>query len=355
MLSVYSQAQSHALVLVSSEGKKMTIYINQQKINEWPEAIVKAYHIESGKQCVEVRFNEDEHSNFTDTILIDPKERNVNQEYTFAVSCISKKDKCHYQLKYIAMADLSGPEKPILPKAPIEKKPLMDSVIYGNLYSVKNKQVFFFKHSYHSSPNDTLFSAEDLFFLTQLIESENDQQSRYNDLMLTIENNFYSVQQAGEILKLFSSELDKLKAAKLAYAHFTDPQHAKDLTEVFKYVSVQQDYENFLKEEFEIKKDGKRYCNDVLNDMAFKNNLNEIKEAKNEVEKMKVIKKQLADQCFSCKQVDQMLMQIIHDRDKFEILKQAYKHIKDKENFYQLDNTLQFQETKNEFKQYFIR
>lgn len=356
MLSGYCRAQSHALVLVSAEGKKMTVYVNRQKINERPEAIVKAYHIESGKQWIEVKFHEDELSNFSDTILIDPKSKSVNQEYTFAVSCINKKDKCHYQLKYIAVTDLSGPEKLMLPKAPIEKKPLQDSVIYGNLYSIKNKHLIFFKHfDTHLKQNDTLLSEDDVVFLQQLIENTNDQQLKYEYLMSAIENNAYSVEQAKKILGLFLSELDKLKASKEMYNHLTDPEHAKDLMESFKYKSVQQDYESYLKEQLEIDNESKSLCLQVPDEKAFQDILNEIKEVHNEADKMKQIKKKLSAQCFSCAQVDQMLMQLVHDRDKFDLLKLAYKHIKDKENFHLLENTLQFQETKNEFKQYFIR
>ncbi|MBS1637033.1 MAG: DUF4476 domain-containing protein [Bacteroidetes bacterium] len=350
-LQTVFHAQTNDLVIFSATGKRFILTVNNDVINTVPQSNVKAFAISPGVLRLKIKFQEAKDSTvFYPVITIGNDKKYLNKEFTYVITDSYTNPKALHALRFVTVNDTSGPEKPPIPEAPKEVVPMIDNSIYGILYKAKdNKPVFFNNYHTDSRSCDTSLSQHEMRYFAQLMNKSNDLERKSAYVTDVIQNNCYSVAQLMELVSYFTIELDKLKACKEGYWHLTDKQNASRLREVLVYKSIQEDYDNYLEEIARIEKQQKLACKEAVGAEKMTQMMAALKAAAYENEKLKVAKKQLSGNCFSCEQIRLMATSFHHDRERIDFVKSSYRVVVDKQEFYKLSDIFDFAETKDEF------
>lgn len=342
---------NHNLVVISEDGKKITLYVNDQKINETPQVDVKAFSLGEGTQKIRVEF-EDNAAPLVDSIHIKSIEKYNNKEFVYAIRVRGKGGAAKRELVFVSVSDLSGPEVPVVPAAPVYVH-VKDNNLYGNLYRSKDdKPIFFENYNAEKKECSVKLDEKDLEYAVNLVNKTNDKEKKFRYAEASILKNCYTVPQLSVLLNLLDSEMDKLKLSKSAYTHLLDPANAKKVEDVFKYPVFRQDYNNFLQEIGNAQHQVGMNCTVAVSEPAFISLLSAIKKAPYEYERLKVAKEEAVNHCFSTAQVKRILEIFTHDREKLEFSKSAYAVVIDKQNYASLESMFQFSESKSEFKKF---
>lgn len=351
-------SQTNNLVVFCPEGKRFLLHLNNEPVNATPQANVKATGLAAGKQVLRIDFRDGTFQQvYRDSITIDPGEKLLNKEVTYAIEEeLQKNGTPHFRLRFITINTFSGPEAPHVPEAPKEKVPLIDNSIYGILYRAKTNTPVFY-HNYNDSTNSCakVLGEKEMSYLDQLINRSNDFERKYSYVMETVRNNCYSTVQLKQMLAYLPIELDKLKACKEGYWHLTDKQNAPQLQEALIYKTIQDDFKNYLKDLNAIRQEHQRNCTDTLSPQQFEAMFKAMKNAGYDTDKLNEGRKQLGNKCLRTAQVAQVLTLFTHDRDKLQYARLVYAHVSDKENFQSLADDFQFEETRSEFRKYYSR
>lgn len=346
----FAKSQSGSLVFVSETGSPMILSLNQKIINKEAQSIVKAFNIEAGRYLIEVTEVIDNTTyKLVDSIFISDKSKFIGKEFTFGVVM----EKRSLKLIFKSVSELSGPEKPIIPDAPKEIVPLVDNSLYGNLYQAKdNKPVFFNNYNKETLSCNVELGERELKYAINLLSKSNDEESKVRYLNTILEYNCYTTLQVKQLLELLPLEMDRLNCAKLAYSHLKDKQNASTLTIAFKYQSIKDSYNSFLKDEENIVKQKNLKCSTPIDKNKFNELYTTIKNGGHENEKILVAKKLLVNYCISSTQAKEIVQLFTHDRESLEFMKSAYNVLTDKNNAKDLAEEFQFKETKDEFLKY---
>lgn len=350
IVNSYMNAQSNTLVFVSETANPFLLSINHQSVTKEAQSNVKAYNVEAGKQIIEItEIINGAIYKLYDSIIIstDPKFR--AKEFTFGINLIKNKLK----LRFISISEISGPEKPIIPEAPKETVPLVDNSLYGNLYQAKeNKPVFFDNYDKTNGACKMDLNEKEMAYALNLLNKANDEEKKLKYLTTILEYNCYTTQQVKQLLEVLPLEMDRMNCAKLAYHHTTDKQNINTLIVVFKYQSLKDSYNSFLKDQENIIKQKSLKCATPIDKSKFEVLFNAIKNGGHENEKIIVAKKLLVNACISSAQAKEIAQLFTHDRETLEFMKSAYNVLTDKENAKDLASEFQFSETKDEFLKY---
>lgn len=343
-------SQRNSLVIFSASGNPFYLMVNHDSINKKADADIKVFDIKTGWNLIEIKMpkgNKD--LIFKDSILLSDKSKFLNKEFTYAL--IENENKLDLQFK--SVSDTSGPEIPLVPKAPKEVIPLIDNSIYGILYQAKNnKPVFYNNYDNETSTCKNNLSDKEIKYALNLFIKANDDEAKYRYLLQIIEFNCYTVSQIKQLIEQISIDIDKFIASKKAYIHVTDKENIALLLPVFKFPVVKESFISFLKEQENIIKQKNLQCKVPVNDTKFENVFNKIKDEAYENEKLKISKKLLIDVCLSSLQIKKISELFTHDREKLEFMKYALNILTDKENANTLAEEFQFNGTKDEFLNY---
>lgn len=350
IVTLIARSQSGSLVFVSETGNPFILSVNQKNINKEAQSIVKVFDIEAGKQLIEITENID-NAKYTliDSIIISDKSKFLGKEFTFGV--VLEKNKL--KLQFLSVSELSGPKEPPIPEAPKETAPLIDNSLYGNLYQSKeNKPVFFNNYNKETGTCNAALTEKEVEYALNLLKKTNDEERKVKYLNTILEYNCYTTKQAIQLLELLPLEMDRMNSAKLAYAHLSDKQNANMIAVVFKFQSLKDSYNNFLKDEENIIKQKSLKCSTPIDKTKFDQLFTSIKNGGHENEKIIVAKKLLVNSCISSSQAKEIAQLFTHDRELLEFMKSAYNVLTDKENAKILGEEFQFKETKDEFLKY---
>ncbi|MGZ3884744.1 MAG: DUF4476 domain-containing protein [Bacteroidia bacterium] len=348
---LFSQAYDNNLVFFSKSYKAFTLYLNDEKINANPEINVKAFHVSDGWQKVRIEFSgEKDHRVLSDSIRIRPIERNNRSEIAYMIRDDSGEVP---GLVFMSQGLASGPKAPPVPEAPKETIPMLDNNVYGNLYqAIDGKPVFFknydaLRQACHADLND-----KEVGYMLQLINKTNDFENQYKYIEQVVERNCYTAAQIAKILNLLTIEIDKLKLAEKAYPHLKDKAKVNELTGIFKYPTIKEEFAAFLNQFSVEQKQRDMNCTVALSDAEYKPIYEAVKKTPNEYEKTKQAKKELTAHCFSTTQLLEILNLFMHDRERLEFAKAAKLVVTDKENYPKLEEGFLFSETKTEFQKF---
>ncbi len=345
----YSQVLNNNLVVISENGDRFILYVNGEKVNNEPQANVKAFKVDEGCCRLKVEFEKD-NMVLSDSIHIKAFDKNNNKEITYSIKQRQGEPR---KFRFVSIGELSAPEIPKVAEAPIDKGPVIDNTIYGNLYKAKDNKPVFFKNYNDSSKTCTVdLTDTDIKHGINLITKSNDIQNKYNYIEATVQKNCYTVAQVIPILNLLEVELDKLTLAKRAYSHLKDKNNAIKLEEIYKFKGIKEDYHLFLKEMANAEHQKNMYCAVAINPETFREIATAIKKTQYENDRIKVAKEKLVNNCMNTQQVQQLMEIFTHDREKMELVKNAYAITIDKENYKILVENFQFSENKKEFLQF---
>lgn len=337
------------LVVVSPNGKKFTLYVNDQKINPLPQADVKAFHINEGWCKLKAEFEEDAIS-VTDSIKIKALDKNNNKELLLSINQIDRYNKKTAKFEFISIGEPSAPPLPVVPEIPVYLSKLTENAAFGNLYQIKNnKPVFFNNYDSATAKCSVNLDEKDIEHFLFLIKKTNDFSNRITYVAKTVSHNCYTVAQLTQILNTLDTELDKLKYARKAYYHLLDKENAKLLVSVFNFKGVTEEYLLFLKDMDAEKHQLSMNCKEPVTDVLFNEIYVNIIKEKHEHDKAALAKKYVQKNCFSSAQMKKIIEVFSHDREKMELAKTAYPVITDKENYKLLAESFMFSENKNEF------
>jgi hypothetical protein len=333
------------LVIFSEKGERLTVFVNDEKVNVLPESNVKATGLSEGSQ--KIRIESEGKKLIEDSICIKAFEKNNRKEITY----ILKKGKKGYELDFISIGDLSGPKSPVIPEAPKYLASIVDTNVYGNLYRATTTRKAIFFDNYNDTTRTCRVSLEDkeIQYAINYVNKSNDFEDRYRFIENSIKNNCYTTLQLLELLKMLPMEMDKLKLTKEGYAHLKDQRNAIGLGEAFKYPAFKEDFHSFLKDETNSKKQLDLKCAAPLAELDFNVLLSSIKKIGNEYDRFKIAKKETILHCLSTKQLGEVLGCFTHDREKLELVRTLLNVVVDKEALPTLEKNFQFSENKGEF------
>jgi hypothetical protein len=344
-----SQVLNNNLVIISESGQRFILYVNGEKINNEPQADVKAFNINEGWCKLKVEF---EKNNFvlSDSIHIKGFEKNNHKEITYSIKQHEGKPG---KFKFVSIGEQSAPETPKVAEAPVDRGPVVDNTIYGNLYKAnENKPVFYRNYIDSSRSCNVDLNDTDIKHLFNLVTKSNDIQNRYNYVESTVDKNCYTSAQLSKILSLLEVELDKLKLVKRGYWHLKDKNNAPQIATVFNFKGMKEDYLLFLKEVANSEHQKNLHCTVAISNEGLTDIISSIKKIQYENEKIKTAKDKVVNNCLNTQQVQSLLELFSHDREKMELVKSAYAVTVDKENYKILVENFMFSENKKEFLQF---
>lgn len=344
-----SQILNNNLVILSENGSRFILYINGEIVNKEPQANVKAFHVSEGWCKLKVEFEKDK-TTLSDSINIKALEKNSNKEITYS---IKQQDDKSNKFRFVSIGELSAPETPKVAEEPVDKGPVIDNTIYGNLYKANNNKPVFYKNYNDSLKACTVeLTGKDINHAVNLVTKSNDIQNRYKYIEETVTKNCYTTAQLIVLLNFLEVEMDKLKLVKRAYSHIKDKVNAPKISEVFKFKSMKEDYELFLKEVANAEHQNSLHCAVAITDETLKDIISAIKKTQYENDRIKVAKDKAVNHCLNTLQVQQLMELFTHDREKMELAKHAYAVTIDKDNYKILVDNFQFSENKKEFLQF---
>jgi hypothetical protein len=344
----HSQISNNSLVILSESGKRFILYVNGEKINNEPQADVKAFNVSEGWCKLKVEF-ENENFTFSDSIHIKPIEKNNNKEITYSISHNAKTNK----FRFVSIGEPSGPETPKVAEAPVDKGPVIDNTIYGNLYKANENKPVFYRNYIDSSKSCRVDLTDmDIKHAINLVNKTNDFENKFVYVEASIDKNCYTTAQLIQLLKLLEVEMDKLKLVKRGYSHLRDKQNAAKIGEVFKFKSMKDDFELFLKEVANAEHQQKLHCMVAISNENLEDLISSIKKIQYENDRIKVAKEKVVNNCLNTQQVQKLLELFNHDREKMELAKSAYAVTIDKDNYKILVENFLFNENKQEFLQF---
>lgn len=349
--TAYSQIVNNNLVIISESGNRFILYVNNEKINTESQAEVKAFNISEGWCKLKVEF---EKNNIvaTDSIRIKPIEKNNNKELTYSIRQNAKTHKFHF----VSIGELSAPKTPVVAVAPIDRGPVIDNTIYGNLYKAENNKPVFYKNYIDSLKSCKVdLDDTDIKHAINLVIKTNDIENKYRYVEYTVDQNCYTTDQLFQLLNLLEVEMDKLKLVKRGYPHLKDKANAKKLEEVFKFKSMKEDFGYFLKEVANTEHQHGLHCAVAVSDEKLDEIISAIKKAPFEPDKIKIAKEKVVSNCLNTAQVEKLMQVFTHDREKMELAKSAYAVTVDKDNYKVLVENFQFSENKTEFLQFIAK
>lgn len=345
----YAQVLNNNLVIISETGNRFILYVNGEKINTEPQADVKAFRISEGWCKLKVEF-EKGNIVLSDSIHIKDFEKNNHKEITYSIQQSEGKPG---KLKFVSIGEPSGPETPKVAEAPIDKGPVIDNTIYGNLYKAnENKPVFYRNYNDSLKTCNVDLTDTDIKHLFNLVTKSNDIQNKFNYVEATVDKNCYTCAQLSKILSLLEVEMDKLKLAKRGYLHIKDKANASAVSEVFNFKSMKEDYQLFLKEMANAEHQQNLHCTVAISNESLQDIIASIKKVQYENDRIKTAKDKVVNNCLNTQQVQSLLEIFTHDREKMELAKSAYAITIDKDNYKILVENFMFSENKKEFLQF---
>jgi hypothetical protein len=346
-------SQRNSLVIFSASGNPFYLSVNHDSINKIPDADIKVFDVRTGWNLIEIKMpTKIKELTFKDSILLNANSKFLNKEFTYVL--IENENKL--ELLFKSVSDTSGPEIPLVPKAPKEVVPVVDNTIYGILYqTIKNKPIFYNNYDKESSTCKNNLTDKEIIYANNLFKITNDDKAKFRYLNQIIEFNCFTVKQIKELIEQLPVDLDRLIASKKAYTHVSDKENITLLVPLFKYPAVKESFTSFLQEQENIIKQKNLQCKEPINDTRFQDIFNKIKSTTYENEKLSSSKKLLIDVCLSSSQVKKISELFIHDREKLEFMECAVNVLTDKKNASILADEFQFKGAKDEFLKYIAK
>ena len=350
-LSVICKAQqiNAHLVVINPNGKVFTLYLNEEKINQQPEAIVKAFNVHEGWLKLRVEFD-GVTEKITDSIHLKSIDKYNNKEITLSLKERITEGKNTYKFEFISIGELSGPVTPIVPELPVNLSVLDENKKFGNIYEMHLRKPFYIKNYDSASAKCTVdLDDKDIEYHLFLLKNTNDYSERIKYTRRAILFNCYTAERLVKLLTTFDTEIEKLKYAKLAFSHLTDKANAKTVENAFLFKSVSEEYETFLKNIAAENYQKSLNCKVAVSDNEYNEIYVSVVKGKYDHDKIATAKKAVQKHCFSSVQIKKLMDIFTHDREKLELAKAAHASVIDKENYKIAAESFMFGENRKDF------
>lgn len=347
-LSQAQQINAH-LVVINPNGNVFTLYVNEEKVNQQPEAIVKAFNIHEGWLKLLVEFD-GVPDKITDSIHLKNIGKYNNKEITLSLKERITEGKNTYKFEFISIGEISGPAKPIVPELPVNLSVLDENKKFGNIYEMHLRKPLYIKNYDSAGAKCTVdLDDKDIEYHLFLLKNTNDYSERIKYTRRAILFNCYTAERLVKLLNTFDTEIEKLKYAKLAFPHLTDKANAKAVENAFLFKSISEEYEAFLKNIAAENYQKSLNCKVAVSDNEYNEIYVSVVKGKYDHDKIAIAKKAVQKNCFSSMQIKKLMDIFTHDREKLELAKAAYASVIDKENYKMAAESFMFGENRKDF------
>ena len=230
------EAQNN-LVILSEKGDAFWLYVNELKINDSVQSIVKATAIYEDTCHVKVVYVDKKLSDFNGRVyLLQNGKSCKNIDFTYSVETVKKKKELRFISTNYTVSDISSPvEKPgehIKKTLTLLQKQKDDSNRLAERYPTpvpcKNKT------------QDTLVTLQ-----IKILKDNHIAFNRVKDAKWFISHACLSVSQAQKLLAVFDREDDKLEVAEFAYTYLYDSDNFIQLKQAFERSYQQEELNTF--------------------------------------------------------------------------------------------------------------
>ncbi len=162
-------------------------------------------------------------------------------------------------------------------------------------------------------------------------------------------NNYFSVNQAGQLLQLITAESDRLQLMKSVYPKTTDPGNFYELYSLLRSPAARNEIENFVYNYSEAG-GGKT----AMPDAEFNTLYQDIRNKWPVSVQMNALRNtfQNTQYYFTSYQASQLIQLVSSESNRLELAKLSYRSITDRDNFGLVYNLLSFQSSKDELTAY---
>lgn len=163
-------------------------------------------------------------------------------------------------------------------------------------------------------------------------------------------SNYFTTDQAGQLLMLITSENSRVELAKLSYPRITDPQNFSDVADLFNSQANKEDIALFIQS-----KDLESTSSSAtVSSQRFNQVLRQVRNQYNQAGKYAVLKDAFSvnTDFYTTAQLRQLLTLITTESDRLTLAKMSYARVSDEANFASLYNLFTTQANKDAFNNY---
>jgi hypothetical protein len=228
------------LILISENGNPFYLYVNDQKINDSAQSIVKAFKITKDTCTVKMVYADKNKQGFSGkAYLLQSGLSCKNLEFTYALETIKGKNKLKFISTNVISEDTTGKQK----QAGVRVRDFF--ILQQKEKDDKNRLIenYPLPAQCNAVVGDSVLNRQMKYLQDNHIEL-----NRIKDAKWFISNNCLSIFQAGKILGLFDYEDSKAKLAEFGYDYFTDKENFLNLLTAVKYKTEKEELKKFYTE-----------------------------------------------------------------------------------------------------------
>lgn len=267
-----------------------------------------------------------------------------NKEFIFSLEQDDESKKLN--LVFITVTTIKKLPNPLVPPKPKEDTTYKwRNNVYGNVFELKDGKPIFYLNIPKNNICNVAMADANLNYAIQLLERTAIESERYKYASDLAKNNCLSCLQANRILAGLNYELDKLKLLKEIYPHLIDKANFKTLRSSFKFESSKKEFDDIALNPNSLNAKNKIICTKAVSDSVVNSIAGTLKLYSTDFEKHECMKEKYFNLCLNSAQFKSILQILIHDREKFDLVKLFYNNITDKENLGILTDLFSYKET----------
>jgi hypothetical protein len=164
-------------------------------------------------------------------------------------------------------------------------------------------------------------------------------------------SNYFTTDQAGQLLMLVSSETKRLELAKLSYPRITDPANFSDVADLFNSQANKENIALFIQSK---DLEGTSTTTGAVTTQRFNQLLRQVRNQYRQEGKYAVLKDafNVSTDYYTTAQLKQLLTLITAETDRLALAKMAYARVSDEANFASLYTLFNTQANRDEFNNY---
>ena len=162
-------------------------------------------------------------------------------------------------------------------------------------------------------------------------------------------NNFFTTNQARQLIQLVNAERDRLRLAKLSYKVITNQSDFYELYDLLNSQNSRNELEDFVKNYYD-----ENYGNIAMSDVNFNNLYQRIQQEWPVSTQMNSLTSAFNNTAnyFTSYQASRLIQLVTAESNRLQLAKLAYRSITDRSNFNQVFNLLSYQSSKDELTAY---
>jgi hypothetical protein len=225
------------IIIVSENGDQFYLYVNDHKINDIAQSIVKAVKVLKDTSTVKVAFTDKKLSDFASKVyLLQYGNSCKNLEFTYAIEMIKGKTNLKFISTNLISEDTTSKQKHASVRVSdfftSHQKEKDDKNRLTENYPIPEKCLFI--------TGDSILERE-----LKILQNNHIELNRVKDAKWFISNNCLNVSQTEKIFTLFDYEDSKEKLAEFGYDYLIDKEKFLNLLNSLKYKTEKEELKNF--------------------------------------------------------------------------------------------------------------